>query len=82
MSIIGAMIGPAILGISAIVFVVGICVVCWDWVARSDPDAPHGGPIVAFAVVGMLCGGIVSCGEAVKDVQQMKHAAEQQTGEK
>lgn len=72
------MIGPAIVGIAAIVFVGGICVVVWEWTVRSDPDAPHGGPVVAIAVVGMLCGGVVSCSEAVKDVQQMKRAEQRQ----
>ena len=63
------MIGMSIVGVAAIVLVIGIGVVVWDWTVRSDPDAPHGGPIVAIAIIGLLCGGIVSCAETVKVVQ-------------
>lgn len=68
------MIGPIIVAVAAVVLVAGLILVFWDWVIRSEPDAPHGGPVVAIAIVGLLCGGVISCSEAVKDVHEMKAA--------
>lgn len=71
------MIGVVIVACSALAFVVGVGVVIWDWCVNSNPDAPHGGPIVAFAFVGLLCGGVVSCVEVVKEVQELKQQQKQ-----
>jgi hypothetical protein len=66
------MIGPIILAVAAVLFVAGIFVVVWDYAIRNDPDAPHGGPIVIIAVVGMLCGGVVSCAETMEQVRELQ----------
>lgn len=69
------MIGSYIVAGAAIVLVVGIVVVVWEWSVSSNPDAPHGGPVVGIALVALICGGVVSCGETIKDVQELKRAA-------
>lgn len=68
------MVGPIIIAVSAVGLVVGILAVVWDWCIRSEPDAPHGGPIVGIAIIGLLCGGVVGCAETMKEVQTLKAA--------
>lgn len=69
------MVGPIIIAVSAAVLFIGIIVVLWEWTVSSNPDAPHGGPIVGLAIVGLLCGGVVGCAETMKEVQAMKRGA-------
>lgn len=66
------MIGPIILAGSVIALLIGFVVVTWDWTVLSNPDAPHGGPIVIIAIVGLLCGGVVSCTETMAAVEKLR----------
>jgi hypothetical protein len=69
------MIGPVIVAVAAIVLVVGMVVVVWEWSVSSNPDAPHGGSVIGIALAALLCGAVVSCGETMKDVQELKRSA-------
>lgn len=69
------MIGGFILALGALALFIGICVVLWEWVVRSDPDAPNGTPVIGVAVALLLFGGLFACTETLIEVQKLKRDA-------
>lgn len=66
-------VGIIILAIGAALFLVGSYLTLLDW-TNSNPEAPHGRPVVILAVIALGLGGMVSCGETLRDVRELKAA--------